>query len=95
MMSHIHQQVLKDDETYREFTSEIKNKLGEVLPVKWFNSKLGNGDKGTFSIGIPLTKPINPEENIDNIRTYMRDIVTKDAQTLDAIKDMVFKRNED
>ena len=59
--------------------------------VRWFNSSINNGIKGTFSIGIPITKTVTHADDMDSIRSYFRDVIEKDKTTINALKNLVDK----
>jgi len=74
---------------FREVTNPVIPKTGEKIIVKWFNTKITNGDNYAFSIGIPISKPITKEDSITSIRSYWSDIIESDRTTIDSLKNIV------
>jgi PAS domain S-box-containing protein len=87
----IHTNVIENNtnKTYQEVTNDIVTKDGKIIEVKWFNSCINNGIKLSFSIGLPLTKDITKEDNIETMRSYWLDKISKDKTTIDAFKAML------
>jgi len=94
ILKFVYKDVLVGNKDNMEFTNDIITKNGETITVKWFNSLINSGKTGTFSVGLPLTKYITNESNIDSVRSYWRDVLDKDKSTIQALKSMVFKDNE-
>lgn len=78
--------ICNKDLDYRETSFSIEGINGEPITVKWFNSYINDKFNGAFSIGVPLTKKITIEDNIDSIRSYYRDQIDKDRTMIQSIK---------
>jgi PAS domain S-box-containing protein len=94
VISDVHKNIKSNTGLFREFTNEIITLEGKEVFVKWFNSNVNHELNYTFSIGIPLTNNnnnISPNDSIDSIRSYYRDILEKDRSMIDSIREMVIK----
>jgi hypothetical protein len=92
VIKYIHRKVLEGDSQYNEALTDLVA-LNEHIQVRWFNTKLNNSDL-TFSIGIPL-QPITPEDGIDSIRSYFRDVIKKDRTMIKSLQDVVMENSPD
>jgi len=85
--------VVNDTEKYQKFLREVTNKIitktGSTISVKWFNSRIRNGNIYTFSIGIPYNRKVTPADDIESIRSYWKHVLDKDETTLRALKEVV------
>lgn len=84
-----------DKNSFTEFTNDIVSNSGEIIPVKWFNSKINNGIRSTFNIGIPMTGVIKPEENIENVRAYWYDIIKQDRTVIESLKQLTIIKGKE
>ena len=78
---------------YKEYTNNIKKLNGDLVLMKWFNTRLNSGRVGTFSIGVPV-KSAGSKDSVDSIRAYWNEIIEKDRTTLSAMKSLVLKNKE-
>jgi len=89
----VHKNVVNDTEKYQKFLREVTNKIvtrtGSTINVKWFNSRIRNGQIYTFSIGIPYNRKVSASDDIDSIRSYWKHVLDKDETTLKALKNVV------
>ena len=86
LISYMHKELSSMNiEDYEEHINDIVDLEGNRIPVRWFNSPLNHGAKGSFSIGIPLHQ-VTQEDNIDSIRSYWRDIINKDKSAIQAMR---------
>lgn len=76
-------------EDFREVTNAIIGKNNKEINVKWFNTVIKNGTELSFSIGIPLSKPVTKEDNVSAIRSYWSDIIENDRTTIDSLKNIL------
>jgi PAS domain S-box-containing protein len=93
-INHIHKNLIQNPTTntkYQEVTNEIVTLNGDIISVKWFNTRINNGIKLTFSIGVPLTKKIRHEDNIETLRAYWNDIIQKDRTAINTFRDIIIK----
>jgi len=74
---------------FREVTNPIISRNGKKIIVKWFNTKIKNGNIYSFSIGIPINKPVIDEDNINAIRSYWSDIIEVDRTTIESLKNIL------
>jgi len=85
--------VVDDTKKYQKFLREVTNKIvtrsGTTINVKWFNSRIKNGQVYTFSIGIPYNRKVTPLDDIDSIRSYWKHVLDKDETTLKALRNVV------
>jgi len=97
-IDNFHKEILKNSQTFkkslREVVTTLLTKSKHKISVKWFNSRIDNSHTYTFSIGIPIDKKITPQDGIDSIRAYWRDVLEKDATTLTALKSTLKETNE-
>lgn len=88
----VHDNVVDNTEKYQKFLREVTNKIvtktGTTIAIKWFNSRIKNGDVFSFSIGIPYNRKVSPDDNIDSIRAYWKHVLDKDETTLKALKNV-------
>lgn len=94
IISHVHDQVLKKNKNYTEFTSDILDVNKNSITVKWFNVLINSSYNWIFSIGIPLTKEPTLEEDIDSIRSYFKNILEKDQTTINVMREVAKKNIE-
>jgi len=85
----IHTGVLNNKDEFKEITNEILTKNGKLINVKWFNSSVKNGLTMTFSVGVPLTRNISIENNVESMRSYFKDILERDESMIRSLKNMV------
>ena len=89
----VHKNVVEDSDKYQKFLREVTNKVvtksGTTINVKWFNSRIRNGNIYTFSIGIPYNRTVNASDDIESIRSYWKHVLDKDETTLKALKNVV------
>jgi len=88
LISYVGNEVLKNNDCYNEFTNEIVSINGDIVKVKWFNSKINGNINWLFSIGIPLTKEVTIQDNIETIRAYYKNVLEKDKTMFQAIKEI-------
>ena len=74
-------------EKYGEFQNNIKGKNNKMYFVYWFNSHINSEYNWTFSFGIKKQPTI--EKNIDSVRTYYKDIISKDRVMINSIRDVI------
>jgi PAS domain S-box-containing protein len=91
IIQHVHEDTLAGSKKYEEFTNDIVTKEGKRITVKWFNTMINNAFNSTFSIGVPLTKEISIDDNIETVRSYFTDILRKDSTTIQAMKEVTQK----
>lgn len=92
VIKYIHKKVLEGDPHYTEALTDLVA-LDENIQVRWFNTRLDDSDL-TFSIGIPLY-PVSPEDGIESIRSYFRDVIKKDRTMIQSLKDVVIDNSPD
>jgi hypothetical protein len=68
---------------FGEFESEIVNRSGDAILIKWFNSYLDD-ERITLSVGIPPRKLLIMRE--DDIRTYWYDVILRDRKAILAMQ---------
>jgi len=92
-IGHIHNYIIKNPndkkKKYQEVTNDIITKDNKIITVRWFNACINNGVKLSFSIGIPLTKNITQDDNIETLRAYWADKISKDRTTINAFRDLM------
>jgi PAS domain S-box-containing protein len=92
-MMNVHSNVIKNTNEYqkqmREVTNKIITKTNSTIEVKWFNSRIQNGDVYTFSMGIPYNRTVSPSDDIESIRAYWKHVIDKDDTTLKALQKIV------
>lgn len=81
----------ENDSTYKEVINDIKTKDGKIISIKWFNLQINNNYHMTMSLGLHLTKTIQPIQPEDSIRSYYRDVIDKDRTMIKSLRDVVFK----
>jgi len=81
-----YQKIIEDKKSYSELTIDVGFK-DNYSTVKWFNSYINSTVNWIFCIGVPITKDITFKDNIDSVRSYFRDIIIKDRQVIQGIKD--------
>ncbi len=86
VIQYIYDEVLENTTDFYEHINDIVSLTGEQIPVRWFNAKINHETKGSFSIGIPITKKVDEEATVDSLRAYWRDIINKDKTTIQAMK---------
>jgi len=94
IIKHIHTQIAHDRDlkTFREHVNDIISLNSKVIPVRWFNSNINQGLKGTFSVGVPVAEDVSKEESVDTVRAYWRDIIETDKTTIRAMKNILEKK---
>lgn len=91
VVQHVHEETLTGSKKYEEFSNDVVTKEGKRITVKWFNTMINNTFNSTFSIGVPLTKGISIDDNIETVRAYFTDILKKDSTTIQAMKEVTQK----
>lgn len=88
-----HKNIIDDTMEYqnsmREVTNKIITKRKTPITVKWFNSRIGNSQTYSFSIGMPYNRTITEADEIESIRAYWKYVVDQDETTLDALRSNV------
>jgi len=84
----IYQGVMQENPQFHEVIHDVIVHHATCIPVKWFNSKVNHNLNWMFSVGIPLIANITPEDSEDSIRSYFRDIITKDRTMINALRDV-------
>ena len=91
LIKHVCFEIMHGSDLYKEYTSDIIDKNGKSITVKWFNSFINHEFNHVFSIGISLTKEPSINDDIDSIRMYFNDILQKDRTTITAMKEVATK----
>ena len=94
LIKHVFEETLKGSKKYEEFTNDIMGINRERITVKWFNTLINSTFNCVFSIGVPLTQEISPNDNIDSVRSYFTDIIKRDRTTINAMKEVTMKYSE-
>ncbi len=95
-ITHIHNHIIKNptskEKRFQEVTNDIITIKKKIITVRWFNACINNGVKLTFSIGIPLTKDITKNDNIETLRAYWAEKINKDRTTIDAFRGLMYSQ---
>jgi len=94
LITHVLNETLTGNKKYEEFTNDILTKNKERITVRWFNTLINSTFNCVFSIGVPLTKEITVDDNIDSVRAYFTDIIRRDRTTINAMKEVTMKYSE-
>lgn len=94
LVKHVLTETLGGSKKYEEFTNDILTKNKERITVRWFNTLINSTFNCVFSIGVPLTKEITVDDNIDSVRAYFTDIIRRDRTTINAMKEVTMKYSE-
>jgi len=70
--------------------NDVQSK-NEIESIKWFITFINTSINWLFCLGTPITKDISSKENIDTLRAYFKDIIIKDRDMIQSIKDMQSK----
>lgn len=92
----IHQAIANgtgDWEKYREFKNTIVS-IDKTIEVYWFNSHINTDYNWTFSFGVRARPIIQDELNMASIRNYYRDIINKDREMINAMRDVIGLRDK-
>ena len=87
----VHDDIAKGEEKFKEFTYAIYSKDGKSTKVKWFNSYANSNLNLSVGIGTPY-RNIKPDESIDTIRSYFRDIIEQDSTVIQAMKETIIQK---
>jgi PAS domain S-box-containing protein len=89
LISGIHHSIKMNekDEKYKEMVNEVKCQNGEVLTIKWFNTKINREHEWTFSFGLQMEASTNVTE--ESLRSYYQDIVKKDRTVILSMRDKI------
>jgi PAS domain-containing protein len=85
-----HNLVKEKKKPYSELTHDI-NTIDGVITVKWFSTFVNSTVNWTLSIGVPVSKDITSQDNIDALRAYYKDILSKDKLMIQSIKEVAMK----
>lgn len=88
IIKEVHNDILEKQKP-GEFTNDIISKNGNIISVKWFNSKINHNFNWTFSVGVPLKKDISPEDSIDALRAYYKDILKRDQTMIQTVQKII------
>lgn len=91
---HVISEILKGSKNYKEFTNDILFPGNQAVTVRWFNTLINSDFNCVFSIGLPLTKVPSIDEDIDNIRSYFKEILEQDKNVINAMKEVTMKYSE-
>ena len=94
LVKHVLDETLAGSKKYEEFTNDVLTKNKERITVRWFNTLINSTFNCVFSIGVPLTKEITVDDNIDSVRAYFTDIIRRDRTTINAMKEVTMKYSE-
>lgn len=94
IIQHVHKQIQNGDVNAQEFINDIVCSENQSTPVRWFNTDFNQGTDGTFSIGVPITQEITPQDTEDAIRSYWKNVIQKNKTSIKAIKEMLHKNTE-
>lgn len=75
----------------KEFINDIITKENKIIPVRWFNTNLDQGENGTFSIGVPIAGKVSKQDTEETIRSYWRDVIQENKTTVNALREMFQK----
>ncbi len=90
IMPKIFDGVLQTHGETHDFVCEIMDPNTKVeVTVKWFISFINTTINSYFMIGIPLLKDITPQDSVETIRQYWRNIIERDRSTIKSLKETV------
>ena len=75
----------------KEFINDIIIKENKIIPVRWFNTNINQGENGTFSIGVPIAGKVSKQDTEEAIRAYWRNVIQKNKTTIQALRGMLQK----
>jgi PAS domain S-box-containing protein len=75
------------DEKYREVVNDIQCTNGDIMTVKWFNTKINRDHEWTFSFGLLMEATTQVTE--ESIRSYYHDILKKDRTAILSLRDKI------
>lgn len=85
------QLIRKESKVSSEMTFDLRESNG-INTVKWFNSFINSTNNWIFSIGVPVTKEIDFNDNVGSLRAYWKDIIEKDRVMIDTLRDTFSKQ---
>ena len=91
LVQHVCNEIIKGNQSYKEFTNDIIDINKKSITVKWFNTYINHDFNCVFAIGLPLTKEPSIDEDIDSLRAYFRDILEQDKTVINAMKEITMK----
>ncbi len=94
LVRHVLVETLTGNKKYEEFTNDILTLDKQRITVRWFNTLINNNFNCVFSIGVPLTKEISVDDNLESVRAYFTDIIRRDRTTINAMKEVTMKYSE-
>ena len=78
----------KDPSDHREATFDLCCSMKGNIPVKWFISYANGKINWIFAIGIPLISEVSTKDSIETMRSYYRDVISKDRTMISTIREM-------
>lgn len=94
LVKHVLAETLNGSKKYEEFTNDVLTINKERITVRWFNTLINSTFNCVFSIGVPLTREVTADDNIDSVRAYFTDIIRRDRTTINAMKEVTMKYSE-
>jgi len=88
IIENVSRHVCDGNTPYQEYSSQVLSKDGKYSEIRWFGSFLNNSFKCVFNIGIPLEHS-SPEDGIDSIRAFYRDVLEKDSKMIQTMKESI------
>ncbi|MBR9682635.1 MAG: hypothetical protein GOV02_03080 [Candidatus Aenigmarchaeota archaeon] len=88
IISGIHNSIKNaDEEKHREMINDIKCVNGDVMSIKWFNTKINREHEWTFSFGLVVEAANQVTE--ESLRSYYHDIIQKDRTAILSLRDKI------
>lgn len=93
IVARVHNKIMNNSKEVEDHISEVISKH-KTTSVKWFISRLDEKSKGTFSLGVPILKEINEQTNISGVRSYFKNMIQKDKENINSMRDLIIKNGE-